>query len=217
MLLARLATKKAKPDGLFVLGLDRDRDRDWENNNNINGMTSSKNNDKNNKNNNNFNCKINNINNNDTVDIFANITSPNNPSENLKNPICQTEEIQKFLENLPLSQIPGVGFRLERKLAEKKLFNCSDLWSVRKDFLKVRSIFSTMAMVKSLHYTTLNYTTLHYTALHKTAKQYNTIQHNTTQDNKTQNNTPKHNKAQQSTKQYNTTQNIWHLTQGKYF
>ena len=166
MLLARLATKKAKPDGLFVLGLDRDRDSDREkekdkgrgreNNDKTNDMTSSKNNDKNSKNNN--------INNSDTADLFANIISPNNSSENLKNPICQTEEIQKFLENLPLSQIPGVGFRLERKLAEKKLLNCSDLWSVRKDFLKVRSIYSTMAMVKSLHYTTLNYTTLHYTA-----------------------------------------------------
>ena len=156
MLLARLATKKAKPDGLFVLGLDRDKDRDKEkdkgrereNNDKINDMTSSKNNDKNSKNNN--------INNSDTADLFANIISPNNSSENLKKSICQTEEIQKFLENLPLSQIPGVGFRLERKLAEKKLLNCSDLWSVRKDFLKVRSIYSTMAMVKSLHYTTLH-------------------------------------------------------------
>ena len=121
MLLARLATKKAKPDGLFVLGLDRDR----VNNSNSNG---------NNK------------------DLFANIMFPNNSSESPSKSICQTEEIQGFLQSLPLSQIPGVGFRLEKKLAEKKLYNCSDLWSVRKDFLKVRSLLDYMAMVLNLFF-----------------------------------------------------------------
>ena len=125
MLLARLATKKAKPDGLFVLGLDRDRDRGRVDNSNSNG---------------------------NSKDLFANIMFPNNSSESPSKSICQTEEIQEFLQNLPLSQIPGVGFRLEKKLAEKKLYICSDLWSVRKDFLKLRSLLDYMAMVLNLFF-----------------------------------------------------------------
>ena len=151
MLLARLATKKAKPDGLFVLGLDRDRVNNSNSNGNSNNINIedmiSSNSSKSNNNNGKY-CNSNG----NSKDLFANIMFPNNSSESPSKSICQTEEIQEFLQSLPLSQIPGVGFRLEKKLAEKKLYNCSDLWSVRKDFLKVRSLLDYMAMVLNLFF-----------------------------------------------------------------
>ena len=45
--------------------------------------------------------------------------------------------MKSFLKNLPLSQLPGVGYKLEKKLEEKGLFVCSDVWGVRKESLKV--------------------------------------------------------------------------------
>ena len=151
MLLARLATKKAKPDGLFVLGLDRDRVNNSNSNGNSNNINIedmiSSNSSKSNNNNGKY-CNSNG----NSKDLFANIMFPNNSSESPSKSICQTQEIQGFLQSLPLSQIPGVGFRLEKKLAEKKLYNCSDLWSVRKDFLKARSLLDYMAMVLNLFF-----------------------------------------------------------------
>lgn len=47
-------------------------------------------------------------------------------------------EIREFLEPLPLGELPGVGYKLDKKLKEKKLLVCGDLWNVRKESLKVR-------------------------------------------------------------------------------
>jgi nucleotidyltransferase/DNA polymerase involved in DNA repair len=48
-------------------------------------------------------------------------------------------EIREFLEPLPLGELPGVGYKLDKKLKEKNLLVCGDLWNVRKESLKVRT------------------------------------------------------------------------------
>jgi IMS family HHH motif len=48
-------------------------------------------------------------------------------------------EIKEFLEALPLGELPGVGYKLDKKLKEKNLLVCGDIWNVRKESLKVRT------------------------------------------------------------------------------
>lgn len=48
-------------------------------------------------------------------------------------------EIKEFLEPLPLGELPGVGYKLDKKLKEKNLLVCGDIWNVRKESLKVRT------------------------------------------------------------------------------
>jgi IMS family HHH motif len=48
-------------------------------------------------------------------------------------------EIREFLESLPLGELPGVGYKLDKKLKEKNLLVCGDIWNVRKESLKVRT------------------------------------------------------------------------------
>lgn len=94
MLLARLATKEAKPNGQHALGL-------------ISGPVHPK--------------------------------PDNTVSEgsHLSHQSVETE-VKMFLDQLALSQLPGVGYKLEKKLKEKNLLTCSDVLCVRKESLKVR-------------------------------------------------------------------------------
>lgn len=97
MLLARLATKKAKPNGQHALGLL-------------------------------------------SAPVLPN---PDSASSEEPNSHCQTAEteVKQFLEDLSLSQLPGVGYKLEKKLHEKRLQTCGDMLNVRKESLKVRTAY----------------------------------------------------------------------------
>jgi IMS family HHH motif len=108
MLLARLATKEAKPNGQHALGL-------------LSGPVQPK--------------------------------SDSDPSEEPQPHHQAAEEVKQFLEQLPLSQLPGVGYKLEKKLNEKNLFTCGDILNVRKESLKVRlSSFSLSTITLVPHF-----------------------------------------------------------------
>jgi IMS family HHH motif len=92
MLLARLATKEAKPNGQRALGL-------------LSGPAHPK--------------------------------LDSDPSEEPHPQDQVAEEVKQFLAELPLSQLPGVGYKLEKKLKAKNLLTCGDILSVRKESLKV--------------------------------------------------------------------------------
>lgn len=105
MLLARLATKKAKPNGQFVLGLE-----DHISATSSNNAPSS------------------------SVPVSSSTSSLiTNP---LYSATIVTEKIEEFLQSLPLSALPGVGYKLERKLKEQKLTCCRDILNVRKESLQ---------------------------------------------------------------------------------
>lgn len=134
MLLARLATKKAKPDGQFALGLLFPP----------NSLPLS------------LPLSMPHV-----LPASLSASFLNSPPLSLSPPISPTshfplpfnsptkknippssdasEEIKAFLKDLSLSQLPGVGYKLERKLKEKSLVNCGDLWTARRESLKVNS------------------------------------------------------------------------------
>jgi nucleotidyltransferase/DNA polymerase involved in DNA repair len=94
MLLARLATKRAKPNGQFVMGL----------------LSKS------------------------------NLIVQPSSSHSLQSSFL-SEEILEFFRPLLLSNLPGVGSKSLKKLREKGLHCCKDLWNVRLDLLKVSTSF----------------------------------------------------------------------------
>ena len=99
MLLARLATREAKPNGQHALGL-------------LSGPVQP------------------------TSDNAPSHDPHPHPSLHPNHQSADTE-VKQFLEQLPLSQLPGVGYKLEKKLNEKNLLTCGDILSVRKETLKV--------------------------------------------------------------------------------
>jgi hypothetical protein len=104
MLLARLATKKAKPNGQFVLGLE-----DY-----LSAKSSM-----------NSPCP--------SLSVSSLSTLATNPSSSAT---MVTQKIEEFLQSLPLSALPGVGYKLERKLKEQKLTCCKDVLNMRKESLQ---------------------------------------------------------------------------------
>ena len=107
MLLARLATREAKPNGQHALGL-------------LSGP----------------------------VQPISDNAPSHNPHPSLHpNHQSADTEVKQFLEHLPLSQLPGVGYKLEKKLNEKNLLTCGDILSVRKETLKVHISLSSPSLI----------------------------------------------------------------------
>jgi IMS family HHH motif len=105
MLLARLATREAKPNGQHALGL-------------LSGP----------------------------VQPISDNAPSHDPHLHPNHQSADTE-VKQFLEHLPLSQLPGVGYKLEKKLNEKNLLTCGDILSVRKETLKVHFSLSDPSLV----------------------------------------------------------------------
>lgn len=59
--------------------------------------------------------------------------------------VIRPDEVSKFIEQLPLKKIPGVGKVTEKKLAELGLFQCSDV--VRYDLTKLLNQFGKFGRV----------------------------------------------------------------------
>ena len=139
MLLARLATKKAKPDGQCALGLlsrSAATTRELDAASELNGESDSPLQDS-------------------LPTSPFDMRSSHRPHQHQHHQVKEKEkekdkqqllnvspadrEISAFLENLPLGDLPGVGYKLDKKLREKNLLVCGDLWNVRKESLKVRT------------------------------------------------------------------------------
>ena len=141
MLLARLATKKAKPNGQCALGLLSRSAATARELDAANGL----NNDRDSP-----------LHNSLPTSPFD-MRSSHRPHQQHQHQVKDKEkdkekdkqqllnaspadrEISAFLENLPLGDLPGVGYKLDKKLREKNLLVCGDLWKVRKESLRVRT------------------------------------------------------------------------------
>lgn len=141
MLLARLATKKAKPDGQCALGLlsrSAATMRELDAANGLNNESDSPVHDS-------------------LPTSPFDMRSPHRPHQQQQHQVKEKDkekdkqqqqplkvspadrEVSAFLEHLPLGDLPGVGYKLDKKLREKNLLVCGDLWNVRKESLKVRT------------------------------------------------------------------------------
>ena len=142
MLLARLATKKAKPDGQYSLGL-KGVFSTSECNTIISASSSSV-----------QSCLSGSVHYTAAPPHSALERSTQSQQQEQQQQVkgsffSPEEEVKSFLKNLPLSQLPGVGYKLEKKLQEKGLLVCSDVWGVRKDSLKV---FFILSIIPSPHF-----------------------------------------------------------------
>ena len=143
MLLARLATKKAKPNGQCALGLlsrSAALTSGLDAANGVKGDSESPLHDSSPASP--FNTRSAHL-----IQQQHQQKGKEEDKQQLLNVTPAEREISEFLEHMPLGDLPGVGYKLDKKLKEKNLRVCGDLWNVRKESLKVR----TRTLYISLH------------------------------------------------------------------
>ena len=65
--------------------------------------------------------------------LIAKICSSISKPDGIK--MIKTEEVEKFMENLPIEEIPGIGERIYKKLSDIGIEKCGDVKKVGKNFL----------------------------------------------------------------------------------
>jgi len=64
--------------------------------------------------------------------LIAKICSSLSKPDGIK--ICEKEEVEKFMKNLPISEIPGIGEKTYKKLSDMGIEKCEDIKKAGKDF-----------------------------------------------------------------------------------